>query len=140
MRQQLAVLGLVCIGCTPHDDVFMDDGFGVDGDGRCLEVDVGIVNLGTFPVSQPPQSKSVFIDNICGDTMNDIDWQLDDPAGVFSVEAQIRGTTLVLDVQTNITEIGDWEAQISIQEPFQDTTHFVQVFAESHEDAPSSDE
>ena len=139
MRQRIAVLGLLCLGCTPRDDMFMDDGFGVDGNSRCLEVDVGIVNLGTFPVSQPPPSKSVFIDNICGSAMDDIDWMLDDPAGVFSVEAENRGNTLVLVVQTNITEMGDWEAQISIQEPFHDTMHFIQVFAKSQEDDPSSD-
>ena len=132
------LLGLMCISCSGFDDGFSDGGFGVDT-ARCIEIDTQIIDFGEFAAFDEPASQSIFIDNVCGEENGSINWTLDDPDEAFLLDTNYQGNTLTITVDTDIAEPGDWEAQISIDEPFSDKQHHIQLFATTLSDEEPSD-
>ena len=92
-----------------------------------------------FAAFDEPASQSIFIDNICGEENGSINWTLDDPDEAFLLDTNYQENTLTITVDTDIAEPGDWEAQISIDEPFSDKQHHIQLFATTLSDEEPSD-
>ena len=121
---------LIFSGCEdPFDSRVLDEGFGVEGSGNCLDISTTILNFGTFEVGSPPEAQSTTATFICT-SANLGDWSLDDPDDVFTMTEFFTGSDEVeFTVQPTATVPGEWEAQIIVGDGhFQETT---QIFATS---------